>query len=177
MSDLRETAAAVAEDLTRSDVVVQTRPAAHRQVKRRVDVDRVSLDEVRAGFRGEGWTYDRHLYFDPEGVATRAAALAATYRESEGRLLVTHGELCDRLAGGDERQRVTGWEQGDLPALCGDAFEDRGWQVVDADGARAYHFPLYRVFRENHPEGRAGRSTAALFADYVATSMAHLADG
>jgi len=176
MSDVQETAAAVAEDLSKSDVVVQTRPAVHRQVKRRIDVEHVSLDAVRDGFAEAGWTYDRHLYYDPEAVATRAAALAETYREDDARLLLSHVEVCDRLADDEERQRVAGWESGDFVDLVVETFAERGWETETHDGARFYQFPLYRVFEENHPDGRGGRSTAALFGDYVATSMETLAD-
>lgn len=176
MSDLQATAADVAEDLSKSDVVVQTRPAVHRQVKRRIDVEHVTLDAVRDGFAEMGWQYDRHLYFDPDAVAARAADLATEYREVEGRLLLSHPEVCDRLAGDEERQRVSGWESGDFADVVVEAFEARGWHVETHDRTRFYQFPLYRVFEENHPNGRGGRSTAELFGDYVATSMETLAE-
>ncbi|MFB6120767.1 MAG: hypothetical protein ABEJ68_06590 [Halobacteriaceae archaeon] len=178
MSDLQETAADVADDLSKSDVVVRTRPAVHRQVKRRVDVEHVTLDAVREGFAEMGWTYDRHLYFDPEAVAARAAELAATYRESEGRLVVSHDEVCDRLHDSEEeeRQRVSGWNGGDFLDTVVDAFAERGWHTEVHDRQRVYQFPLYRVFEENHPNGRGGRSTAELFGDYVSTSMETLAE-
>jgi len=176
MAAIADTAAAVATDLADSGVVVTARPQVVRQVKTRVDVPTIEHAAVREGFEAAGWAYDRHLYYHPDAAATAAADLAATLREDDGRLLVTHGEACDRLAEADGRRRVSGWEAGEFPALVADAFADRGWRVATVDGDRQYQFQLDAAITEEHPNGRAGRDPAELFADYVRGSAAALAE-
>lgn len=174
---LRREAAEMARDLTDSDQVVSSRPAAHRSLKRELDVPRIAHDDIRAGFEEAGWTYDRHVYFHPEKVADRAGALAGEFRE-EGRLLVPHSEVLDRFLTPEiEEDGVAGWTSGDFVGAVADAFEAAGWRVdVVGEGSgsqRFYLFPLFDHLRERHPQGRYPLTQPELLSYYLAESVEH----
>lgn len=172
---LRKEAAEMARDLADSDQVVTSRPAAHRSLKRELDVDRIAHDDIRAGFEEAGWTYDRHVYFHPEKVSDRATALAGEFRE-EGRLLVPHSEILDRFLTPEiEEDGVAGWKSGDFVGTVADAFEAAGWRVDAVEGGsggqRFYLFPLFDHLREHHPQGRYPLTQAELVSYYLAESV------
>lgn len=172
---LRKEAAEMARDLADSEQVVTSRPAAHRSLKRELDVDRIAHDDIRAGFEEAGWAYDRHVYFHPEKVSRRAAALAEEFR-GEGRLLVPHSEILDRFLTPEiEEDGVAGWKSGDFVGVVTDAFEAADWRVDEVGGGsggqRFYLFPLFDHLREHHPQGRYPLTQAELLSYYLAESV------
>jgi len=172
---LRREAAEMARDIAGSDQVVTSRPAAHRSLKRELDAERIAHDDIRAGFEEAGWTYDRHVYFHEEKVFQRGGALAEEFRE-EGRLLVPHSEILDRLLTPEiEEDGVAGWESGDFVGIVAEAFQAADWRVDEvgegSDGQRFYLFPLFDHLRERHPQGRYPLTQTELLSYYLAESV------
>ena len=178
--DLSETAADLATDLIREDLVVLSRPDVNHRLKPRLDISKLDHDRVTEAFADEGWEYSRHLYYHPQGLRDATTALADDLR-SDGRLLVTHGEVCDTLAQESEeeesvRDHVTGWTQGGFDELVRGALEEAGWrhETVERRGheLRVYLRPLYAVFEESYPSGKSPLTTNELFSHYLSSSMA-----
>lgn len=178
--DLYEAAVDLANDLAADDIVVLSRPDVNHRLKAELDVSKVDHDTVSEAFAEADWTYSRHLYYYPEGLEAAVSDLAADLR-AEGRLLVTHDDVCDRLAATDEagethRDHVTGWKQGGFDELVRETLDGAEWrhETVEKRGheLRVYLRPLYAVFEESHPGGESPLTTAELFSHYLSSSMA-----
>ncbi|GAD51648.1 hypothetical protein MBEHAL_0408 [Halarchaeum acidiphilum MH1-52-1] len=178
--DLAETAEDLANDLVRDDIVVLSRPDVNHRLKTRLDVSKVDHDVVTGSFETAGWEYSRHLYYHPQGLRDAATDLASDLR-SDGRLLVTHEEVCDELAKESEeeepvRDHVTGWTRGGFDELVRGALDEAGWrhEAVERRGheLRVYLRPLYDVFEESYPSGKSPLTTNELFSHYLSSSMA-----
>ncbi|GGM62723.1 hypothetical protein J2752_001560 [Halarchaeum rubridurum] len=178
--DLSETAADLASDLVREDIVVLSRPDVNHRLKTRLDVSKIDHDLVTEAFADEGWEYSRHLYYHPQALRDATTDLADDLR-GDGRLLVTHDEVCDELARESQeeepvRDHVTGWKQGGFDELVRGALEESGWrhETVERRGhdLRVYLRPLYAVFEESYPSGKSPLTTDELFSHYLSTSMA-----
>lgn len=172
---IREAAAEVATRFRDDGLVVVPRREANSRVREHGDLAEISHDAVKEGFEDAGWDYDRHLYLDADAVETRAAELAADYREG-GRLVVTREELAEELAGPVDRGDEAGWQSGQFVGILRRVFEDAGWHVerIERGGARRtlFFFPLADHVAGNHPNGRPPLSTDDLFRLYVGRSLA-----
>lgn len=172
MAAISETAVSIASDHREDGTVVVPRPVLYRRVKDAADAEGIDHQTVRAAMAEAGWEYGRHLYFHPDELADRVAELAGTFRE-HGRLLVTHREVCDRIAESDDRVGVEGWQKGPYVEHVTAAFEAAGWLTDTIDGAtsRVYVYPLFAAIRDEHPQGRFWHSPAELFGYYISTSV------
>lgn len=180
--DVHETAAELATDFEQSETVAIERSAVVKELKRRLDVATIDHDAVRAGFEDAGWTYGRHLYFAADAVTDRVHGVVDELR-SEGRLLVTHDEVCDRVVDDEQQPRddIKGWSRGPFAETVADAFAETAWRVdaLERDGTsrRVYTLPLYAVFERNHPRGERPLSRSELFSHYLAVSVDDAIDG
>lgn len=172
MTEGAEMAVELARDLREDDVAVITRPTLYGRVRDEAELDALDHAAIESALAEEDWVYGRHVYFHAEGLADRLEGITETYRE-EGRLLVTHREVCDRIAGGEDRGGVEGWQQGPFVERVIEAFTEHGWltDTIDGADARAYVYPLLDAIRDEHPRGRFWRSPEELFGYYLATSV------
>lgn len=163
-------AVTIVEELHAEGQPVVTRPALYRRVKDETDSESIDHAAVKAALADEGWEYGRHLYFHADGLADRIAEIATAYRD-EGRLLVTHRQLCDRLAG-EARGGVEGWQKGPFVEQVTAAATAAGWltDTFDGAGTRVYVYPLLDAIRDEHPSGRFWRSPEELFGYYLSQS-------
>ncbi|WP_435101959.1 hypothetical protein [Halarchaeum sp. P4] len=178
--DLYETAEDLANDLVRDDITVLSRPDVNHRLKTRLDISKVDHDVVTDAFENADWEYSRHLYFHPQGLHEEVLGLAEEFK-SDGRLLVTHDEVCDELARESEeeeepiRDHVSGWKQGEFDELVRKSLDDAGWrhETVERRGheLRVYLRPLYEVFEQSYPSGKSPLTTNELFSHYLSTSM------
>lgn len=172
MTDPPELAVEVAESMREGDVAALTRSALYRRVKDEADADELDHAAVRAALEDAGWDYGRHLYVHREGIAGRVGEIALSFRES-GRLLVTHREVCERVAANPDRQQIEGWEKAPFVDHTVAGFEAAGWLTHTIDGAdtRVYVYPLLEAIRDEHPSGRFWRSPEQLFGYYLSRSV------
>lgn len=167
-----DAAVEIASDLRDDGSVVVVRPALYRRVREETDGEDLDHRAIREALAADGWEYGRHLYFDAEALGERVSDLAEGYRE-EGRLLLIHREVCDRLAGGDDRKKVEGWTKGPFVDAVTEGFAAAGWHTDTVDGAdsRVYVYPLLAAIRDEHPRGRFWRSPEELFGYYLSQSV------
>lgn len=172
MTDLPELAVEVAESMREDGAPALTRPALYRRVKDEADADELDHAAVRAALDDAGWDYGRHLYVHREGIVERIDEIATSFRES-GRLLVTHSEVCERVAADPERMQLEGWQKGPFVDHTVAGFDAAGWLTDTIDGAdtRVYVYPLLAAIRDEHPRGRFWRSPEELFGYYLSTSV------
>lgn len=172
MSDVPEAAVDIATALADDGAPVVTRPALYRHAKDAADSETVDHGAVLAALEGEGWDYGRHLYFQPAVLAEQVVTVVEDYRE-RGRLLLTHREVCDRLAEDEDRTDVEGWNKGPFVEHVTEGFAGAGWltDTIDGSTSRVYVYPLLQAIRDEHPRGRFWQSPAELFGYYLSTSV------
>lgn len=174
--DVHETAEEMAADFEKSDVIVVPRSDVVAQLKRRLDVQKVAHEDIRTAFEEAGWAYGRHLYFHPERVDERVREIAEELG-GEGRLLVTHDEVCDRIVDEEHepRENIKGWSKGKFAETVEEAFAETDWRpdTLHRGGKtrQVYLLPLYERFARNHPRGERPLSLPQLFSHYLSTSV------
>lgn len=174
MDRIVDAAEAVAGDHAADGTVVLPRSAATSAVKKRLDVETVSHDAVRAGFDRAGWRYGRNLYFHPGGVRDRCRTAAAELLAA-GHLLVTHARFCDEIAGSITHSEERGWEMGPFVETVRSTLTAEGWAVTNLETAvgnrTVYVYPLDALIAEQYPRGLTPHSPRDLFTFYVSTCI------
>lgn len=172
MTAATDEAVELAAGFREEGTVVVSRPVLYRRAREETEAEGIDHEAVREAMSEAGWEYGRHLYFDAEALGDRIAELAASYREA-GRLLLTHREVCDRLAGSEDRTKVEGWTKGPFVEAATAAFADAGWptDTIDDADSRVYVYPLLEAIRDEHPRGRFWRSPEELFGYYLQASV------
>jgi hypothetical protein len=178
MTDPADAAVERAESLREDGVPAVARPDLYRRAKADAEADTIDHATAEAAMTEAGWEYGRHVYVDPDALESRTAEMAETLRES-GRLLVTHRQVRDRLAGEEAGADVAGWQRGPFVEHVVAAFESAGWIADTVEGAssRVYVYPLLDAIRDEHPEGRFWRSPEELFGYYLSKSATAAAEG
>lgn len=161
-------------------VVILPRSAVVRELKDHSADVSVAHEDVRAAFEEAGWTYSKHLYYQPDDLADRAAVIADSLRTS-GRLLVAEPEVLDRVADPTPGGTEPGWKESTAVDIVREQFADDGWArkratkpYSNTTASRMFYFrPLRDVVGTEHPRGSGQFTTDDLFSWYLAQSVHH----
>ena len=172
-----EAAVERAESLRADGVPAVARPDLYRRAKAEAEAATTDHATAEAAMAEADWAYIRYVYVDPDALESRMAEMAETLRES-GRLLVTHRQVRDRLAGEKAETDVARWQRDPFVDHVVAAFESAGWIADTVEGASSPVdvYPLLEAIRDEHPEGRFWRSPEELFGYCLSTSATAAAE-